>query len=202
MTREPRVKQAILTEVYSGYDYLLYKICFHGAPTVLRVKPSSLICFKNSSKCQLKDIWFNNREEVERSVPLSTFELKTCDRGVNVLFYDSQWLWNVLRRKKAKSYLESFGYDYSTLNEALEQLRSRYQSGCPDEIGVFLGYPLEDVMAFSSKDKGDSLMTGYWKVYNNLHKAKKVFAIYDRARETITTRLLRGVGPKDILAAI
>ena len=40
--------------------------------------------------------------------------------------------------------------------------------GFPHEIGVFLGYPLDDVKGFIKNEGKKYLMIGYWKVYSDL----------------------------------
>ena len=44
----------------------------------------------------------------------------------------------------------------------------------PHEIGVFLGYPPEDVKAFIKQNGKGAVLCGYWKVYSNI---KKVHAV-------------------------
>lgn len=51
----------------------------------------------------------------------------------------------------------------------------------PHEIGLFLGYPLEDVIGFC-RHKGEGCkLCGYWKVYGDVESARKSFALFDRA---------------------
>lgn len=46
----------------------------------------------------------------------------------------------------------------------------------PHEIGLFLGYPLEDVAGFMELGPCSCKCTGCWKVYGNVEAAKKKFA--------------------------
>ena len=54
-----------------------------------------------------------------------------------------------------------------TLQEKLNFLRMRMQirKSFPHEIGLFLGYPAEDVAGFISHKGHDFCYSGYWKVY-------------------------------------
>ena len=52
----------------------------------------------------------------------------------------------------------------------------------PHEIGLFLGYPPEDVLKYYVKKGKDYLFSGYWKVYTNPEKAIKTFELYDECR--------------------
>ena len=48
----------------------------------------------------------------------------------------------------------------------------------PHEIGIFLGYPLADVVGFIEHQGHDYVYCGYWKVYGDLRSAVKSFDIY------------------------
>lgn len=188
---------------YSELDYLLYKICFHGAPTIRRLKPASLICFRNNTSVLLKDIWYQHKQTVRDIIPFKYRELKCCDKGVNVLFYREDWLTRLINMCDNKSFLHSKGYmDYNSLDEVLDILVERHNKRYPDEIGLFLGYPLSDVIAFTSKDKDKSIGVGCWRVYSNLRRANKLFELYYQARKEITTILQGGIRPYEFLSAI
>ena len=185
-----------------GIDQVLYMICFHGAPTIHRLKPASLICFKNSQSLQLKNLWDQYSDEIKEMIPFNYREMKRCEDGVNVLFYWKDWIDRIVKRKKHAEYLKRMGYeDMNDGNDALNTLRNHFQCGCPDEIGIFLGYPLSDVIAFSSDEKRECLVVGYWKVYSNIPRAKKMFSRYDRARKHMMTSLENGAMPQNILQA-
>ena len=56
----------------------------------------------------------------------------------------------------------------------------------PHEIGVFLGYPIEDVIGFINNKGCNFKCCGYWKVYGDKEKAIKEFARYDKCRMIYT----------------
>lgn len=62
----------------------------------------------------------------------------------------------------------------------------------PHEIGVLLGYPTADVEGFIKNEGKNCLFTGYWKVYQNEQKAKRIFAAFDEAREVTVREVLEG----------
>lgn len=82
------------------------------------------------------------------------------------------------------------------LNSILTHLRERFQCAYgrrkefPHEIGVFLGYPMEDVIGFIENNDKNCLCTGYWKVYSNPERAKNLFRYYDEARESAIYEIL------------
>ena len=58
----------------------------------------------------------------------------------------------------------------------------------PHEIGVFLGYPLEDVTGFINNTGKNFRYSGIWKVYGDEKEAEKRFYKYKKCTE-IYTRL-------------
>lgn len=50
----------------------------------------------------------------------------------------------------------------------------------PHEIGLFLGYPPEDVSGFIENRPGSCKLTGIWKVYGNAEEASRTFEKYKK----------------------
>mgnify|MGYP002197944272 CR=1 FL=1 len=88
----------------------------------------------------------------------------------------------------------SLGYPNKfSVEEALEILQVRYELyNCPHELGIFLGFPLEDVKDFMECKEKKCLLCGYWKVYNNTIEAKKIFDKYDEIKEYTIKNILKG----------
>ena len=63
-------------------------------------------------------------------------------------------------------------------------LRKRFATddGFPHEIGLFLGYPLGDVMGYIENAGRNSKCSGCWKVYCNECEAMKLFAKFDKCK--------------------
>ena len=53
----------------------------------------------------------------------------------------------------------------------------------PHEIGLFLGYPPKDVIAFIRNEGRNSKCTGCWKVYYDEKEAKQTFAKFKKCRD-------------------
>ena len=90
-----------------------------------------------------------------------------------------------LKENGAKQLLETYGYQSTDPGYALNRLAGRLTSEgeFPHEIGLFLGYPLEDVQGFIQNHGKNSLCTGCWKVYGNLCEARKCFARFEKCRD-------------------
>ena len=100
--------------------------------------------------------------------------------------------------------LEAYGYHMQNLDEMLKRLAQRVRQissrklGFPHEIGVFLGYPKEDVEGFIHNEGRKYLMIGYWKVYGNLSQAKMIFHAYDCAKDRAVNEFLTGKSIREI----
>lgn len=60
----------------------------------------------------------------------------------------------------------------------MDRLAAR--EGFPHEIGLFLGYPPEDVRGFIENNAKCSKCVGAWKVYGDERAAKRLFAKYEK----------------------
>ena len=67
----------------------------------------------------------------------------------------------------------------------LEVLRRKVntEKDFPHEIGVFLGYPLEDVKAFIATNGQNCTACGEWKVYHDEKSAQYIFCKYKHCKE-------------------
>ena len=70
----------------------------------------------------------------------------------------------------------------------------------PHEIGLLLGYPAADVEGFIENKGQDSLYSGYWKVYDDVEHAKRLFDAYNKCRDRLLKAVAEGV-PLHLAAA-
>ncbi|MDR0758852.1 MAG: DUF3793 family protein [Treponema sp.] len=70
----------------------------------------------------------------------------------------------------------------------LDRLKEQFTSSqFPHEVGIFLGYPADDVLGFVEHNGQNYKLCGYWKVYGDVERAKACFRQYDECRERIQT---------------
>src|SRR5699024_3604088 len=109
-----------------------------------------------------------------------------------------------LEDPKVQTLLDEYGYSGMCMKQMLGRLSGRIRDfagrgmGFPHEIGVFLGYPLEDVRGFIENEGKRYLMIGYWKVYNDLAGARMIFQEYDRAKNCAVNEFLTGKSIREI----
>lgn len=172
------------------------KLAFHTAPTLLGIKCASLISlsieeFDINSHAE----YFNKRVA---SKGLKSRMLCSCKSRALILVYSEELLKKRLSERGSQEILKRFGYDTeckeNALNNCLERLSQRMMAGgaFPHEIGVFLGYPLEDVRGFIENHGEHFKLCGAWKVYGSVETAKRTFANYDRCRNFLCNKLSEG----------
>ena len=138
-----------------------------GAPTLCGVKPSSLVSVsKEVLFCEYKKILLWNK-----ILEGSQKKIKIAKRGENLFLlfiYDEKLVQEILSNPEVLSYLNLKGYFTdkgisNVLNELLNRLS--YCESFPHEIGVFLGYPLEDVVGYEKYSGTKTKFSGAWAVY-------------------------------------
>ncbi|MDE5738347.1 MAG: DUF3793 family protein [Oscillospiraceae bacterium] len=169
------------------------KIAFHMAPSLLGIKCANLISLNQTEFNIPEHLEYFNKKLSTKGLVLKI--LCTHHNKTLVLLYNKILLEHQLHKQKNFEILEKYGYQKSaTLEERLHLLSTRIESSeqFPHEIGVFLGYPADDILGFI-KNKGENYMfCGYWKVYHNPEHAKKVFLNYDKCRNFLCNKLNQG----------
>lgn len=165
-----------------------YALGVHCGVTFANLKPASLFWLKKENNGDL--------EYYRRCFAKKNFRFVTMkEEPGRLLFYVFRYdaLKKVLFEEKNKIFLRDRGYEYGSVCGAVVRLREKMseQAAFPHEIGIFLGYPLEDVCGFIGNAKG-SCLAGYWKVYGEPEKKAKLFTRYKKCSECICGKLMQG----------
>ena len=162
------------------------------APVLAGVKPSNLLILEGVKPFEIL--------ELMDGTGLS-FEYLYGGNGKHVwLVYWLEELEAILEDPANRNFLKSLGYRRFDGPSVFKHLKQRYEaylcesSAYPHELGVLLGYPLEDVAGFVKNQGKNYLYSGYWKVYKNAENAKRLFALYRAAREEAEKLALEGKG--------
>lgn len=163
----------------------------HCAPTLASIKTANLFCFEPDQEAVLAkqlDNW--NRRLKEKGVFLTV--LGRCKGRALIYVCRGARLQNDLKKPGVADFLSAYGYSGEELDCVLERLRERLgETGSfPHEIGLFLGYPLEDVEGFIRNRGRNCKCAGCWKVYGDAGKAIRTFARFQKCRE-VYARLWR-----------
>jgi hypothetical protein len=113
------------------------------------------------------------------------FVLRETEGRPLVLLYQKALLEAVLSCGTVRGFLGGLGYPAAaSIFPVLMYLKARFTgSDFPHEVGLFLGYPLEDVAGFVQHRGQNYKFCGYWKVYGDVEEAKRLFRQYDWCRE-------------------
>lgn len=186
----------------SEKEYLFGVILYSIAPTLAGHKPASIVTLSRNNR-NLYLLWERYNKKFRLECEIDFYEIKREYEAVTLLFYDRYMLNDIIYKELNMNFLRRFGYEGSlSLDENLQILKSRFKNGFPHEIGIFLGFPLDDVICFMKKPEKESLFCGYWKVYNNPETAKEKFLRYDEDKSTIIRYVLEGINPSLLIGNI
>lgn len=163
------------------------------APVLLKKKPAALftlptsdclICLKNT----LKNV-------------LSTKIMCKYQNSSLVIVYDRALMeMSLLKNEEIGRALSLFGYqDCFSVENYLIRLKERFEAsgGFPHEIGLFLGYPVEDVFGFIRNKGQEYKYCGIWKVYGDEEYSRKCFEEYKYCGQCLKEHFLKGGTAQD-----
>lgn len=170
-------------------DELIVRQC---SPTLAGLKTGNMFSVGFESKAgTIERIRGLNR----RLAPygLCMLPLRFTEKRVLVYMYSPERLRADLERPHVRELLSGLGYDLSSAGGCIARLRRRMDDGgdFPHEVGLFLGYPAEDVRGFIENRAGCKCV-GCWKVYGDAKAAKMRFESFEKCTRDNCGRLRRG----------
>lgn len=153
----------------------------HGSPTMAGLKTGSLFnCPIEEPEMLTAGIRRLNRRLVSRGICLLLLQV-TGTRALLYLYRPAR-LKVDLAHRTAERILAANGYPVGHVERCIVTLirRLRGEESFPHEIGLFLGYPPEDVEAFIRNGAAGAKLVGTWKVYGDVEAAKCQFAQYKK----------------------
>lgn len=161
----------------TGVSVVESSLIEHCAPTLAGMKSGSLFnCRFTSERAMQKEIAAVNQKLNERGVYVEAMFWK--EDFVLIYAYRRTHLVRDLQKEGVRELLAPYGYPSIDADECIAHLKERlfHYDGFPHEIGVFLGYPIEDVKGFIDHKGKECKFCGLWKVYCNECEARKLFA--------------------------
>ena len=172
------------------YDDFLIRHC---APTLAGIKTGSLFIYPYETKQDVLDaVGQTNRRlgpKGLRAVPLRFSRSRAL-----IYVFRPKLLCADLADSAAATLLTDCGYDTENCEKCIVLLakKLRQPGEFPHEIGLFLGYPPEDVRGFMDNHACGCKYTGCWKVYGDEEAAKKRFAQYKKCTRIYRERWEKG----------
>ena len=128
----------------------------YASPTLAGLKAGNLFSVEFSGKADMQE---SIRETNKVLVPKGLRMIPVCEQGKRTLVYlfRPSVVKKELSADKAREILNRCGYHDGTMEQHLVRLigRMKRKKEFPHEIGLFLGYPLEDVEGFCRKKGAD-----------------------------------------------
>lgn len=172
-----------------------YLLAFHCAPTFAGLKAANLISI-NAAQWDEAKAYLRLVGRLLSQKEILFFRVSESGERILLLVYHRELLRCQLSDSKNRHLLEYYGYapQEASLGQMLIHLAKRFQScgDFPHEIGVFLGYPPEDVIGFIQNEGKNCRFCGFWKVYGDTEYARCQFTAYHRAQEYFCAKVLSG----------
>jgi hypothetical protein len=200
-------------EKNSVEDYVKEHLCLN-APVLLGLKPAAIFTVSKAEKARLEELLSSSGKKRGGNCPLEeycggarmeeeafpdcrVFAIVTLHSGEkeSILLYRKDILYAHLADRKVKRFLHSLALGYEEGTDWILHFKKRFleykEEGreFPHEIGIFLGYPLWDIRAFMQNPRREAKLTGYWKVYYKVEKAREQFQKYDRCIALLQKRM-------------
>lgn len=168
-------------------DCLACYLALETAEVLEGVKPANLVNVVNKRRScgrNIYELWKNQGPALLQHSGLEVIEF--VDRGDSVLLflYRRSELMALLARKSVAVILRKAGYaEPANLEKTLVQLQARFSKGnFPHEIGVFLGYPLKDVIGFMGWAQLPFSSQGPWKIFGDPRESLNLAEIHRQCR--------------------
>ena len=180
-------------DISRTFEAVLVRQC---APTLAGMKPGSIFCFNHSPlEVSRQKVCQWNKQLAPFGLTVQILLERPGSSSVIVFVYRHDRLEQMLSDDAYQRFLAEAGYERTNLDDLLEQLaqRLRTQPEFPHEIGVFLGYPLRDVIGFIENHGRNFTCCGFWKSYGDPAEMQVCFACYRRCIQTYVAMFEQGI---------
>ena len=180
-------------DISRTFEAVLVRQC---APTLAGMKPGSIFCFNHSPlEVSRQKVCQWNKQLAPFGLTVQILLERPGSGSVIVFVYRHDCLEQMLSDDAYQRFLAEAGYERTNLDGLLEQLaqRLRTQPEFPHEIGVFLGYPLQDVIGFIENHGRNFTCCGFWKSYGDPAEMQVCFACYRRCIQTYVAMFEQGI---------
>lgn len=173
------------------------QLALQCAPLIMGLKVSNLFIIpaENETVVQM----------VLKHSGISCFRLLRTTEKITYLLYRRKDLEQVIEHPKMRAFFQKEGYERFTLGTILYTFQRRYESYMteggmfPHEMGLLLGYPLDDVTGFIEQKGKNYLYAGYWKVYADMGEKIRLFQAFEAAKETLIQAVARGIRMEELV---
>lgn len=177
---------------------MLIRFC---APTLANLKIASLF------SCRVHDAneFYTEVSKVKAMLEKKGITLRVIQGRndlVHIYIYRLDKLFAYLNDSKHKMFLQECGYTAFDVDGALDTLSKHLlKEDFPHEIGVFLGYPIDDIKAFIKYKGKEAKFVGCWKAYSNVEHAKYIFKKYKECTNAYLAHFRKGMDLNNLIVS-
>lgn len=172
----------------------------HSAPTLAGIKTGSLFSIPcNNKRCVVEKIRKLNQVLTPKGI--RTIPLEINEKRCLIYVYRPKKLQQDMKHEQAIFILKELGYPLENIDLCITYLiqRLKGKQEFPHEIGLFLGYPPEDVKGFIEHHARDYKEVGSWKVYGNEKLARNQFKRFEQCTKDYAGRMQMGCDLKKLV---
>lgn len=165
----------------------------HCAPTLAGLKTGSIfVCPYETKEALVAALRRINQRLGCKG--LRVLPLRFSEKRALIYLYRPKKLSADLADSAAAALLRRQGYNTDSCEQCVARLvrKLRQDADFPHEIGLFLGYPPEDVYGFIENGARGCKCVGCWKVYGDEAAAKKKFAQYRKCTRVYCDQWAKG----------
>ena len=153
----------------------------HCAPTLAGLKTGNMFTCHYESREAMRSALCKWNQRL-RGKGVRVLPLRYQNGSALIYFYRPSLLSRDMEDEQACRILAERGYNLSTGERCIAHLIERltHSDEFPHEIGLFLGYPPQDVCGFIENKACGFKSAGCWKVYGDKEKAEKTFSRYKK----------------------
>lgn len=165
----------------------------HCSPTLAGIKTGNLFSCPFSNEYEIKEsVRYWNRLLTSKGLRIIPMRFRNGHALIYV--YRPSKLKTDLKNSLAVKLLHERGYCTDTSERCVVCLTKRIceYGEFPHEIGLFLGYPPEDVCGFIKNKADGCKFVGYWKVYGDAENAQKTFDQFKKCTDVYCEQFAKG----------
>ena len=173
------------------------------SPTLAGLKTGNIFCAEVGDETKLREnIRSLNKRLGAKGVRIIPLRFRNSRALIYV--YRSGKLKEDLSDALAVKLLHDFGYDPVNSSRCIGCLKQRIneQKDFPHEIGLFIGYPPEDVSGFIENKAAGCKYTGCWKVYGDEAKARSAFRKFKKCTSVYMEKWKSGTPLEKLTVAV
>lgn len=159
-------------------------VILHCSPTLAGIKTANMFSVPEEDPIVFRDTIVRlNRLLVPRGLRMIPLGKKAGK--VLLYLYRPDRLGSDLADEHAMQILSERNYPVEDCHGCILKLikQLEQEEDFPHEIGLFLGYPPEDVKGFIDNQAKNEKFVGFWKVYGDVEQAKNKFEQYRKCTQ-------------------